>query len=268
MVVGGYEEKTTAMHIYIPSRGRHDRLATLAFIPSGWRKTLVVPYDELPPYMDHAPEGVDIVPCPLEGIAATRQWILENADDDHVFFADDDGRFFKRIRMSSARLTNIGSSPTAQHRMWAAVEDALHHIPLVGISYRSGNNHVTDGWYRDCTKCFSFWGVDRTILFQHDIRIDRTPVMEDFQVILSLLTRGYPNRVFFKWAWDQNGSNSAGGCSVWRTPEVQAEGAHMLHDMFPDFVKVVQKKPKSGWFNGQPRVDVNIQWKRAYMSHR
>jgi hypothetical protein len=86
--------------------------------------------------------------------------------------------------------------------------------------------------------------------------------MEDFHVSLSLLTKGLPNMSINWMVQNQNGSNLAGGCSSYRTPERHAESALALKRRFPDFVNVVTKKTKTAW-GGQERIDVIIQWKKA-----
>jgi len=77
------------MHIYIPSRGRADRIVAHKFVPSDWPLTVVVPKKETRQYRKNHP-SLDIISCPVEGISAKRQWIMENSEDDIVVFVDDD----------------------------------------------------------------------------------------------------------------------------------------------------------------------------------
>jgi hypothetical protein len=88
-------------------------------------------------------------------------------------------------------------------------------------------------------------------------------VMEDFDVALSLLTKGYENAIINTVAHNQKGSGAVGGCSVWRTPQVQAQAALKLAELYPGIVKVVEKTTKTAW-GGGTRTDVTIQWKAAY----
>lgn len=257
------------MRIVIPSRSRADNIPTLRYIPYPWRADarVVVPVSQVEQYSEANP-GTPIIGCPAEGIAPTRQWILENFHDKYLFFADDDAKFFIRPDMAVPRLVNIEHHISLQIEMWQDIEKAFYlGFPWVGISYRSGNNRVNTE-YMDNTRSFSFWGVNADVLVAEGIRFDHTPVMEDFQVILSLLTRGYSNRVYYKWAWDQYGSNAPGGCSDWRTAGVQAEGAYKLQKLFPEFVDVVERDAKGGWFEGSTkRVDVRMKWKKAAESN-
>ena len=253
------------MRIVIPSRSRPDSIVTLNYIPQPWRRrvAIVVPREQFYSYKKHNPD-VTVVSCPVKtGIAPTRQWIIENFEDKHIFMADDDAIFAVRKDPNSTKLTSMEGDVNGQMEMWLAVEEAFYlGFPWVGISYRGGNNFHPN-IYDDNTKSFSYWGINREVLLREGIRFDVTPVMEDFQVILSLLSRGYENRVFYKWSWDQWASNAPGGCSDWRTQDVQAEGATKLQQLFPDYVKVVYKQPKTGWYEGEPRADVRIQWKKT-----
>ena len=251
------------MHIYIPSLGRATSLKVHLYIPSDIPATVLVSRKEIRQYRKNYPE-LDFVVCPYDRIAQRKQWALENSHDDIVMFVDDDLKFFSRPDSNSPKLVNLLDSPRVQRRMWRMVRRAFETFPMVGISHRAGNNHIMTP-YRDCTKLNACWGVDRRVLFKEGIRIDTTDLMEDFQVCLSLLTRGYKNRSYFRWAWDQwgTGSNAPGGCSTWRTPEIQAENARKLHALFPDYVSLVEKNAKKGWY-GHPRLDVRIQWRKAY----
>jgi hypothetical protein len=244
------------MQVFIPSRGRADNVKTT--VP--FEHALVVPRAEVRAYRKYHEH---VIGCPVKGIAPTRQWIIENAaTDDIVFFADDDGTFFERESMETTKL-NMSDMPSLIE-MWENIEHAFElGYPLVGISYRGGNNHFKVPW-KSNQKAFSFWGVDRYVLKQEHIAIDTTPVMEDYYVNLSLLTRGHETRVCYRWCWNQPLSNAPGGCSIWRTPAIHAKGAKMLQAAFPRYVTLVERAPKYGWYDGAPRLDVRVQWQKAY----
>ena len=59
-------------------------------------------------------------------------------------------------------------------------------------------------------------------------------------------------------------SNADGGCSSYRSLELQEKTSNKLKDKFPEFVTVVKKKTKTGWNNIGERVDVRIRWQKAY----
>ena len=98
-----------------------------------------------------------------------------------------------------------------------------------------------------------------------NVELGRVDVMEDFDINLQLLRQGKPSKISYYYAQGQKSSNAEGGCSEWRTIEVHNAWAEKLHALHRDFVKVVEKETKTAW-NGMPRKDVNVQWKRAYNS--
>lgn len=138
----------------------------------------------------------------------------------------------------------------------------LHSTPHVGFGSREGGNRVTVD-YSHNTRIMRVLGYDRNLLMKECITFDRLPVMEDFDVALRLLRLGHPNMVINTVVHNQAGSGKTGGCSHFRTKEVQAEAAYKLQRLHPGFVKVVTKSTKSAWGGGE-RTDVNIQWKKCY----
>jgi hypothetical protein len=95
---------------------------------------------------------------------------------------------------------------------------------------------------------------------------DRLKVMEDFDFTLTLLENGGRNAVTLDYVWNQTGSNQPGGCSDYRTAEVQAKAAKELAKLHPGVVKVVEKEVigKTSWGGMKTRTDVRIQWRKAY----
>lgn len=259
------------MQIVIPSANRAHRVFSKDYVPDPWRETLaiIVPPDQVEIYTVENP-GYRIVACPISQHAGLfRQWIFDTFDEDpHLCMMDDDIKFFYRTDLyNSPKLQNILDIPEQQTKMFKAIERTLARgIPWTGISYRSGNNNIFVP-YMDNVRSFTMWAIDRPTLLRHNIRFAPMRVMEDMWVILNLLTRGYKVRLHTRWAFNQL-SNSSGGCSTWRTPQVQSRGARKLHRAFPDFVTVVDKTPKSVcWYGeGVTLQDVRVQWKKAYAS--
>lgn len=80
------------LKIVCPSKGRADHVLTKDYIVN---LTIIVPYKEVDEYKKCNPE-LEVIGTPpdIKGIAATRQWILEQWDD--VFMIDDDICDFRR----------------------------------------------------------------------------------------------------------------------------------------------------------------------------
>jgi hypothetical protein len=250
--------------IFIPTKGRSDKLPTLINLSPELlsRTSLVVDNEEFDDYEDYTLEVDSIRPLPkgLTGIHNVRQFCLDKCETQYMFLIDDDMTFFNRIP-ESTKLEKM--SDLIINKAFQEMIDSLEEYPLVGMSARQGNNHVAED-YREATRQMNFHGVDVAEFRKLGLRFDGQEVMEDFHLTLSLLSLGIPNKVFYKYCWNQIGSGESGGCSSYRTWEVQKRCAEQLAAKFPDFVTVVKKKTTSTWKEFGERYDVRVQWKKAY----
>lgn len=254
--------------VYVPTRGRTSltsiTLEELGKFAPDQPTFVVCPSNEVAHYQR---KGHKVIECMAEGIGPTRQWIMQHGPQltgaRGVVMLDDDIYFSKRVHPDAAvpleRVTDL--KPLFQ---W--ISDQLDNgYAHGGISARQGNNHIPRPWV-DCIRVNNAHFFDALMFNREDIQFDALPLMEDFFVTLSLLLRGYPNRVAYHYCWSQRGSGTKGGCSLYRTAALQAEAAEKLHSIFPDYVKVVEKTAASGGsvFAGVARKDVNIQWLKAW----
>jgi hypothetical protein len=255
------------MDIVIPTRGRYKQQETLKhLLDAGLYVTLVVPKDEyyagLYSFYEELHQ-VTVVPYPgLEGIAYKRQWIMETVGkQDAICMLDDDLTFFKRRTDAPDKLEDITPVElrAAFNKMECLLLDAFPHV---GFAAREGANRVIASFIYN-TRIMRVLGYNRRVLKKEGIAFGRIKVMEDFDVALSLLTKGYENVIINTVAHNQKGSGAVGGCSAWRTPQVQAQAALRLSELYPGIVKVVEKTTKTAW-GGGTRTDVTIQWKKAY----
>lgn len=256
--------------IYIPTLGRVNRQKTLEnFEGSNYRPILVCSKEEQKELKSNYKKTRTWI-CPERGIGKVRQWILENSTEDAIFLVDDDMRFFERYRGKNTRTGEVVNwrlrelSPPDKMIEYC-VEQINQGYIHGGVSARQGNNHVpTD--VSENKRCFNFHFLNRKEVLKTGARFDMLPVMEDFYFTLSLLTRGYPNAVVFKYTWNQE-PGSIGGCNLYRTLEVQDKAARQLHEAFPEFVTVVKKFNKTNNSIAQgERTDVRVQWVKAYRS--
>lgn len=246
------------MKIFIPTLGR-DKLQTLDSLQ--WNDniladTFIVVSKEDEGRVDYPRKLV----CPVRGIAKVREFIGEYCKEngiDKFVMMDDDLQFYIR----KPGVVNLRyCEPEDIDQMFQTVEDCLDWFSHCAISAREGNNRV-EADYADNTRMLRVLAY-RTEDFVAAVH-NRTPVMEDFDVTLQLLRRGLPNRVWYKFAQGQKSSNADGGCSTYRSMEMQSEAAHRLAELHPGFVRTVKKTTKTAW-GGQDRTDVVISWKKAY----
>ena len=252
----------------IPTLGRLHKQQTLEVLSPALqeRTALIVNQSE---FEDHDMQYFDTcevyaVPENIKGIAAVRQWCLDSCDTKYLFLIDDDMVFFKRDDLD-IKLTRTTHEELEE--MFTNLISWMEHdnYPLVGVSARQGNNHVEQD-YRDVTRQMNFHGVNTAFFQDNGLRFDGSEVMEDFNLLLNMFTQGFPNRVYYQYCWNQLGSGAEGGCSTYRTNELQRKCALELKEKFPDFVAVVEKESKTGWEGMKTRTDVRIQWKKAFES--
>lgn len=277
------------MQIYIPSAGRARKQVTLRSLKLAGvlgSATLVVPERDRLSYQNLTGfDGVSIVYLPPEfdGIAKTREWILTKGgtpDDPRVCMLDDDMDFCWRPDVTKPALETIKDGARMRDLLDTLERWLNEGFVHVGLSARQGNNHpfnngsgVSGLWpYRDVTRMMNAYAYDvnrlRMIIERGEVILGRVPVMEDFDLTLQLLRMGDPNRVSYEYCWNQRGSGADGGCSTYRTSAVQAAAAHELHRLHPDFVKVVTKSSPSQQGAMAERVDVTVQWGKAYDNSR
>ena len=251
------------MRIVIHSSGRPNRQITLPFIlEAGLEPQLLVQDREYGDYARMWGDMVSVVKLPPEitSLSPTRQWIIDSTVGK-VVMMDDDLRFCTRRIDDPTKFRP--STPSDVKEMFVALDSVLDYYSHAGILAREGANRIEESPYVFNTRMMRILGYRARDVRAVGARFDRIPTKQDFDMTLQLLRAGHSNAVLTQWCHDQPGSNTSGGCSVYRTPEVMAESARKLAELHPGFVKVVTKETKGAWGGGS-RVDVQIQWKKAY----
>lgn len=259
------------MRIYVPTRGRVNRQITrrdMALELCKFPVTYVIPVtEELQWKSAWGPKNYRTVPDHFK-FSDIRQWILEQCGGKYHVVIDDDLRIAQRLPNQIAKMVNIGQFPPPEraatlHKMFLQVKHLMRKGWLHGgISVRQGNNRIEAEYkmaHREMR--FHFYNAEAVRALGYDFR--RVVTKQDLDFTLWMLRHGIPNIVWFEFSQEQNGNNVHGGCSVYRTEQVMEDGAVALASLHPDYVKIVVKTPISSW-GGNPRVDVNIQWLKAY----
>lgn len=253
------------MRVYIPTYKRLNRQPTLqALSNAGVPTVLAVRPEEATGAQDlsarHFNCTVLTLPPGITNIGQTRQFIVDQSDEDRILMMDDDLQFAVRGKREGLLLSP--AEPADVYNMVDWMWETLRDETLVGISAREGNNRKEDS-REECTRMMRAWGLRKSVFNSVGARFDNLPCIEDFDVILTFLTNGYKNIVNNEYTTNQAGSNVDGGCSTYRTLEVQADAARALAAKYPGIVKAVQKETKGSW-GGGVRTDVTIYWKKAY----
>lgn len=257
------------MHLFIPTRGRIDKQTTWDNFPESLRKftTLICPENEVE---EHRKRGRNVRGRPdyVKGISASRQYIMESCPDDKFIMIDDDMKFFIRASEEAWNLKKAeGEEVTALfQKMWGLL-GGNDGYAAVGISTRQNINTWYPHHIAENCKINGVMGFSRSCIEELGVRFDDVNIQEDYHIVLSLLEAGYPNALIVDAAWNQSGESGApGGCSTYRTKELQEAGSWRLAELHPDFVEVVEKRQKTGWGDlGSTRIDVKVYWKRAFL---
>jgi hypothetical protein len=176
------------------------------------------------------------------------------ADDDLTFSCRKDGKLLKATDAETYKAFKILYS-------WMKNDGIAH----VGFSCRSGNNRVkTD--YVEAHRCIMFVGFDLDKIHREKIKMNRLAIRSDFDTTLQLLETGHNNRVLYTFAQGHKGSNSKGGCAIYRTEKMMRQNAFDLAKLHPGIIRVSEKKTKYAWagFDSNIRIDVTIGWVKAF----
>lgn len=250
--------------IVIPSRERHNSLRTWGALPPMWkdRATVLVHHYEKEAYQLANPHA-HVSSCHAKGIGSVRQFIIDNAKTEWVMMLDDDLYFYRRARPGGIRL--VGADNAGMHEMFRILLEAMDNGYIHGgVTARP----TTSFWacrYRVCQRVNNFHYFHGPTFKRH-ASFTRLEVMEDFDASLSLLRAGYPNFVLFDYCWNQPGSNTAGGCSSYRSNSVQHKAAHDLAKLHSGIVRVRTKRVRgqTSWEGMKERTDVVVQWRESF----
>ena len=257
------------MQIYIPTRGRLEDQITLFNLPDGlyYKTKLVVDASEADDHKDmYGDDHVIVLPASCNTIGKVRQFIIDQHDikkyGPKIIMLDDDLGF--NMRRTDIREKFLPATDESIIEGFSLVEKLLDDHPHGGIRARQMSQDAPDIDYNCRALRALSYRVD--ILRENNITFDRLIVMEDFDVTLQLLRRGYSNAVISTIIQGQGSSNAPGGCSIYRNNERQKEGAEGLQRLHPEFVKVRTKKTNWKGWGSDERTDVTITWKKAFKS--
>lgn len=202
-----------------------------------------------------------VLPPKIKTLSPTRQWILDNCPTKKFLLMDDDLDFAVRRSDDHTKFRTCESDDLDV--FIAATEEYLDSYAHVGWMAREGANRTPTNATN--VRMMRVLGYHAPKVRKAGARFDRLPTKQDFDMTLQLLRAGHDNLVVAGIVHNQKGSNTAGGCSTYRTPKMMDDSAHALVKLHPGFVKVVQKETKSAW-GGGVRTDVQIAWKKARAS--
>lgn len=266
--------------IFVPSLSRWQRCLTFdqlgPAVLHGRPVYLVVRHDQREQYIALSARSTTAWGCRvpvlsepgIKGIARTREFIGQYAASkgfDKFIMLDDDLRFAVRdnpeeTRHDKRRLRIPESHELVQ--MLRVVDKLLDKYAHVAIRHRMAYHDKRLGYpVETCVRALRAlaYRTKEFNLCSHG----RVDIMEDFDVTLQLLAKGYPNAVTTHWVQDQSQTQAVGGCSDYRTHQLHQRNVRRMAALWgPEIVALREKNNKTGGEFGK-RVEATIQWKRA-----
>lgn len=260
--------------IVINSAGRAGEVRTPALFPMNPAVIdykIAVPHDQFEKYIKHDARTIAIPEGVPKYLSSQRQWVMEEFMGSYKFIwlMDDDLTFLKRgpdMKLTKATQEDI-------EEMFQLVHKHLQEIPMVAISTRLGNNRVTEDYdeINRVTRCYAM----STAAFK-EVGATFAPFepffAQDFHMTVCWLNKGFPNRILYTFAQEDRGSNANGGCSNYRNFEAQKKVSLWMERTHPE-IKAVAKssanwKGLEGKGSSNYRIDMTVQWKKAYRPKR
>lgn len=272
--------------IFVPTRGRIHDQTTLQLLPKAVLEHVHIvchPGEDRTLIAEWGNRVKNITPFKAKNIGEVRQYCIDHlATTDYITFVDDSLNFHIRAESDTGTVTQYSLKEiterhfTPEHieeyrfRIFRWINNTLHtdEYGMVGVSRRSGNNNILEPTALNSRIC-SFWGINRRLFRQlpgHP-KFSDMPIKEDFYIYLHFLTNGIPTITAYKYAYGRaRGSNSTGGCSIYRDIQLSTVMSKRLKDYFPAFVVLNDKSTKSwgGEFRDGTVTDVRIYSKKAY----
>lgn len=240
------------MKIFIPSRGRPNRATHTTAELLKWAGipfTIVRTIGDVTTYPDDYP----VVWVEAEYISQKRQRIFEMVGEEKfVMFDDDLG--FKTVNMDGT--TSDISTPSEVHSLINLIEMHLDKHPMVGVAARYMIQAQPQPFNLNGGKMTAILAYN-TALFGPKPwpRADRLRACSDVDITMQLAYRGLSRLLITEFCFvETTKHNGPGGCSLWRTPDVEVASNIDLVKLWPNHVKLVSVEP--------PRV--RIQWKKIY----
>lgn len=266
---------TQNFRIWIPSRSRWDRQYTFQNLPHWLRPfvTVLCPHNEIEHYRN-SESGDRVIGRPKSVDCLEKSWKFifdqqrQDPSNGRFFILDDDLNFFCWLAPDDWHLRQVCTDKDFVE-MFNCFFQAESNGYLHGtLSTRQGNNRKFPHAESQVGRSNAFHFYTNEALLQFPEVDPSLTGLQDIHTTLSLLRRGLPNYVLNSFCWNQvKGGNAPGGCSTYRDKAWQHEHVMRLKELHPDFVKVVEKRPKQGWDQGMDtRTDVTVYWKKAFDS--
>jgi len=226
------------MLIAIPSKGRAGKTKSDGYIDSA---VMFVPRLEADAYRRVSSCEVREVPDKVMGITATRNWILDNADDEWVVFLDDDLKAAGWVELHEESVTHQRIPAVEMIGEWVKLFDLAGQLGLKiwGLATQSAARSVYP-WRPFLFHTYvtaSCMGIVNS-----DLRFDESfAVKEDYELCLRCI-RDYGGVLGARYLyWENEHWTGKGGCTSYRTQSMEENATMRLMSMYPGLIRRVTR---------------------------
>lgn len=171
----------------------------------------------------------------------------------------DDDLVFSTYHMNGKLMTQ--RDPEQIGPMFDQIEVLLDEFPLVGVHPRQNAQNSHAMRYVKNGRIICIQGINRESVGK--VKVDQFPILADVVLNCTLLARGQSNAIITTYFQDHGPCQAPGGCSLYRTPDMQRRAVEYLSARFPGFVKAIHRVTKgANWLGENGRTDYVAQWKR------
>ena len=248
------------MNLYIMTRGRVGKQHTLSRLPEKWkaRTWLVVPRSEL---SQHDYFQVMAAPEYVTNYSQKFQWLLNGEgfmDWEKCVILDDDLVFSRK--MTDGKLVTV-KDPEELNELFDYMEQLLNVYPLVGVHPRQMGQNAPQPFVKN-GRIICMQGINRRLVGK--VKVDQFPILADVVLNCTLLSRGKENAIITTFFQDHGPCQAQGGCSIYRTSEMQTQAVEYIAHRFGPHARVVARNTKDKWLANEQgiRYDYTCQWKR------
>ena len=234
--------------IYIPTFKRHDKQIFFESLPDRLKDKVIFVIQKQEEHL-FLNKNTLVVDNNI-GIAKTREIIYKTAGTKRYLIVDDDVLLYRRNAKYFSKPSNMkGAKRLLLDNDWNEL--------LQRLNDQHDNNHIMCGFKFSSILprfdqpifhnggIFAVFSIDGKQLSKiiDDIDFNYVYISENIHFNLELLTKGYPNAIMEEFCYYQK-YNKDGGCSAFRTQQMEDECAKKLNKKFPKYYTIDYSKPK------------------------
>lgn len=228
------------MQIAVPSKNRYGKTTTQNILPNA---IFYVPDSEVKLYKEVCKNVVG-VPNNVQGITATRNWILKNCKSPRVVFIDDDVRSCGYVKMfeEKARKKEIKDEAFWLYE-FEKLFDVTEQMKYKIWGIRTESSPIATYPYKPFIfKAYvtaSCMGIINDGEFMFD---ELFKVKEDYEICLRhIIAKGgiVAARYIF---WENEHWTTEGGCKDYRTMDIEKDAINRLIELYPSMIGEVKRK--------------------------